>query len=110
MILSTGLLLVMASTPLAARAEPKAEFANHCAQGLAMGKMVETNCAINWVEPSSEEKYCFSSESMKAEWAKNPTENEKKARSAFATLGKNHGESGHSKTDHGHDEDEHESH
>ena len=81
---------VLLASPMAF-AETKAgthgEFGNHCAMGLTMGKQVTTDCSINWTDSKTHKTYCFSSEAMKNEWAKNTEANEKKASEQFAKLG-----------------------
>lgn len=74
------------------------EFGNHCAMGLAMGKRVHTDCKINWKDTATNKTYCFSSEAMKAEWAKNTTENITKATQGYANATANH--AGHAMMEH----------
>ncbi|WP_141700599.1 hypothetical protein [Methyloceanibacter superfactus] len=58
------------------------EFNNMCAEGLAMHKKIETDCAINGeVEGKT---YCFGSEQAKADFMKNPKVNLKKAQTFYS--------------------------
>ena len=59
------------------------EYGNHCAMGLTMGKEVKTDCKINWQDTATHKTYCFSSEEMKADWAKDTKANIAKADEAF---------------------------
>jgi len=70
--------LGLATTALAATGE----FNNMCAEGLAMHKKIETDCAINaQVEGKT---YCFGSEEAKTEFMKNPQANLKKANKYYS--------------------------
>ncbi len=64
------------------------EYAGHCAQGLTMGKQVQTDCKISWQDTATHKNYCFSSEAMKADWAKDTKANIAKADAAFAKVAK----------------------
>jgi|1048.fasta_scaffold116542_2 hypothetical protein len=59
------------------------EFNGHCALGMTMGKMVPTDCSINWVDSSTSKKYCFSTEQAKSNWAKDTKSNIEKADSEY---------------------------
>ena len=37
------------------------EFANHDPVGLAAGARIAADCSINWIDPDSGRRYCFSS-------------------------------------------------
>ena len=37
------------------------EFANNDPLGLAAGKKIKADCSLNWVDPDSGKRYCFSS-------------------------------------------------
>jgi len=58
------------------------EFDNSDAMGLASGKMVKTDCSVNWKAPD-DNVYCFSTEEAKATFLKNPDENIQKAKEFF---------------------------
>jgi YHS domain-containing protein len=62
------------------------EFDNMCAQGLATGQQIKTDCSINGqVEGRT---YCFGSAEAKAEFMKNPTANLAKAQATYQSLKK----------------------
>jgi YHS domain-containing protein len=61
---------------------PKGEFDDSCAMGLASGKVVKTDCSVNWTAPDGK-VYCFSTEASKEAFLKNPTENVQKAKEFF---------------------------
>jgi hypothetical protein len=86
LIVSLALVLLAAPAAFAGETPKTGEFGNHCAMGLTMGKQVQTDCKINWTDPTSNKTFCFSSEEMKSEWAKNTAANTKKATEQFATL------------------------
>jgi len=75
-----------AMTPAPTAAPPKGEFDNSCTFGLATGQVVKTDCSINWTAPDGK-VYCFSRESSKEAFLKNPTENIQKAREFFVAKG-----------------------
>ena len=51
----------------------KAEFGGQCAEGLAEGRHVVTDCAVNWKDKDGK-TYCFSSDAAKATFLKSPAE------------------------------------
>jgi hypothetical protein len=53
------------------------EFNNHCVQGLALGKVVPTDCSINMT--FGDKTFCFSSEQAKADFMKDTEGNLVKA-------------------------------
>jgi YHS domain-containing protein len=59
------------------------QFGGQCAEGLAQGRHVMTNCAITWTD-SSGKVYCFSSESAKQSFLTDPTGNLQKAHDFIA--------------------------
>ena len=65
--------------PVPAMTPVRGEFDNFCAEGLASGQLVKTDCSINWTAPDGK-VYCFASETSKEAFLKNPTENIQKAR------------------------------
>ena len=75
-----------AMTPAPTASPPKGEFDNSCTYGLATGQVVKTDCSINWTAPDGK-VYCFSRESSKEAFLKNPTENIQKAREFFVAKG-----------------------
>ena len=50
------------------------EFDDSCAMGLASGQKVKTDCSVNWTNADGK-VYCFSSESSKEAFLKNPDGN-----------------------------------
>jgi len=56
----------------------KGEFDDQCAMGLASGQNVKTDCSVNWTDADGH-VYCFSSESSKEAFLKDPAGNLKKA-------------------------------
>lgn len=71
-----------------AAAPANAEFAGWCAQNLVNGKQVATDCSINWTDEKTHKLYCFASNGLKTEWAKNTEENVKKALEHYTNLSK----------------------
>ena len=51
----------------------KAEFGGQCAEGLAEGKHVMTDCSVNWKDKDGK-TYCFSNDAAKTAFLKNPAE------------------------------------
>ena len=64
----------------------KGEFGDHCAFGLSMGKVVQTDCAIS--EAVAGKTYCFSSADAKAAFMKEPEAALGKAEANYAKLTK----------------------
>jgi hypothetical protein len=62
-----------------AAAPEKSELGNSCALGLSEGKVVDTDCSVNWTGPDGK-LYCFSSDNSKNIFLKNAEANLKKAR------------------------------
>jgi YHS domain-containing protein len=71
------------SSPSASPSSPAAQFGGQCAEGLAQGRHVVTNCAINWTDKDGK-VYCFSNESSRKAFLENPSENLQKARDFVA--------------------------
>jgi YHS domain-containing protein len=70
--------LGLATTAIAATGE----FNNLCAQGLATGQKIETDCSVNaQIEGKT---YCFGSEAAKAEFMKDPKANLAKAEKSYS--------------------------
>ena len=68
-----------AMSPVPGTASPvKGEFDNSCAEGLAEGQTVKTDCSVNWTAPDGK-VYCFSTEESKTAFLKNADENIQKA-------------------------------
>lgn len=64
----------------------KGEYGGTCAEGLAMGKEMKTDCKISWIDAASKKTYCFSSEGMKTAWAKDTKTNVMKADAEYAKM------------------------
>jgi YHS domain-containing protein len=60
----------------------KGEYNNECAWGLANGKHVETNCAVNMTREDGK-TYCFSSDKAMANFMKEPSRNMSKAKDTY---------------------------
>ena len=65
-----------------AAAPPQTEFDGQCAEGLAEGQHVMTNCKTTWIDKDGK-TYCFSNEGAKKTFLQNPGENLQRAQ-AFA--------------------------
>ena len=63
--------------------QDKAQFGGQCAEGLAEGKHILTNCALTWTDKDGK-SYCFSNEASKKSFLANPSANVQKARDFFA--------------------------
>ena len=72
--------LVLAASAFAA----KGEFDNMCAQGLATGQAVKTDCTING--DIGGQTYCFGNEDAKAEFMKDPEGNVAKAKANYSKM------------------------
>ena len=59
------------------------QFGGQCAEGLAQGRHVVTNCAVTWTDKDGK-VYCFSSESARKAFLENPGQNLQKARDFLA--------------------------
>ena len=57
------------------------EFDNLCAQGLATGQQIKTDCSVN--AQIGGKTYCFGNEAARAEFMKDPEGNLAKAESAY---------------------------
>ena len=62
---------------------PQVQFGGQCAEGLAEGRHVETNCTVSWTDKDGK-VYCFSSEAAKKAFLANPQANLEKARDFMA--------------------------
>lgn len=79
-----GTMLVCAASASAQGPPPAAvEFGGQCAEGLAEGRHVMTNCALTSVGKDGK-TYCFSSESARKSFLGNPAANLQKARDFIA--------------------------
>ncbi|MGA7458407.1 MAG: hypothetical protein WBW51_13960, partial [Methyloceanibacter sp.] len=62
----------------------KGEFDDQCAMGLASGQTVNTDCSVNWTDTDGH-VYCFSSDSSKEAFLKDPAGNIRKAKDFLAS-------------------------
>jgi len=60
------------------------EFDDQCAMGLASGQTVKTDCSVNWTDEDGH-VYCFSSDTSKEAFLKDPAGNLKKAQDFVAS-------------------------
>ncbi len=60
------------------------EFDDQCAMGLASGQSVKTDCSVNWTDENGH-VYCFSSDTSKEAFLKDPAGNIKKAQDFLAS-------------------------
>jgi len=75
----TGAALAAESAPLPAGVQ----FGGQCAEGLAEGRHVMTDCSITWSDPDGK-VYCFKSDAAKKSFLENPSENLQKAHDFIA--------------------------
>jgi YHS domain-containing protein len=59
------------------------QFGGQCAEGLASGRHVMTNCAVTWTDKDGK-VYCFSSDGARKAFLENPSANLQKARDFIA--------------------------
>ena len=76
-------LMLIARTDLVSADEPAAtqsdvQFGGQCAEGLAEGQHVMTNCSTKWTDKDGK-TYCFSNDAAKKTFLENPTANLQKA-------------------------------
>jgi YHS domain-containing protein len=76
-VLAGALALGLATAAFAATGE----FDNLCAQGLATGQKIQTDCSVS--ESIGGKTYCFGNEAARAEFMKDPQGNVAKAQSAY---------------------------
>lgn len=67
-----------------AQTQGQREFGNYCAQGLAEGKRIRTDCSVSWTAPDGR-VYCFRSPDSRAVFLENPPINLEKARDFLAS-------------------------
>jgi YHS domain-containing protein len=84
-IAAPGAVLAADTPPSAASSAPApaVQFGGQCAEGLAQGRHVVTNCAITWTDKDGK-VYCFSNESARKAFLENPGQNLQKARDFVA--------------------------
>ena len=81
MVLAGAAYGAFAADAAAPPAEP--EFGGQCAEALAEGRHVVTNCTVRWTDPDGK-VYCFSSEAAKTLFTKNPDQNLERAHEFIA--------------------------
>jgi len=67
----------------AAAAATTGEFDNMCAEGLALGKNIATDCSVNAVIDGK--TYCFGNEAAKTLFMKDPQDNLAKAQAYYSS-------------------------
>jgi YHS domain-containing protein len=77
--MAAALLLGLATTAMAATGE----FDNMCAEGLALGKDVKTDCTVS--ETIDGKTYCFGNETAKTLFMKDPQGNLAKAQTYYSS-------------------------
>lgn len=84
LLLGTGENALAADAAMSSVVSPSsAEFDGQCAEGLAEGRHVMTNCSVHWTANDGKD-YCFSSESAKTSFLKSPDQNLERARDFMA--------------------------
>lgn len=76
-VLAGAFALGLATAAMAATGE----FDNLCAQGLATGQQIKTDCSVS--EKIGGKTYCFGNEAARAEFMKDPEGNVAKAEQAY---------------------------
>jgi YHS domain-containing protein len=76
--------VTLATTSPLSAADVKGEFNDQCTMGLASGQVVKTDCSVNWTDEDGH-IYCFSSESSKEAFLKDPAGNIQKAKEFLAS-------------------------
>ena len=79
----TSPVAVSAPAPPAAASPSQVQFGGQCAEALAEGQHVQTNCAVTWTDKDGK-SYCFATEAAKKTFLENPTANLQKARDFIA--------------------------
>ncbi len=81
-MVSLAALTVIGFGSIAHAAVANAQYGGQCAEAMAEGKHVSTDCSVNWTAKDGKE-YCFGNAAAKAKFLKNPRAQIKKA-DAFA--------------------------
>jgi YHS domain-containing protein len=81
-VMGLAALVAVAFGAIANAATTNAQYNGQCAEGMAEGQHVVTDCSVNWTAKDGKE-YCFGNEAAKAKFLKNPRGQIKKA-DAFA--------------------------
>jgi YHS domain-containing protein len=77
------LLIGALSAAGAATDTPPVQFGGQCAEGLAEGKHVMTDCSVTWTDKDGK-VYCYSSEAAKKSFLENPTDSLQRAHAFIA--------------------------
>jgi YHS domain-containing protein len=77
------LLMGAVSAAVGATETPPAQFGGQCAEGLAEGKHVMTDCSVTWTDKDGK-VYCYSSEAAKKSFLENPTDSLQRAHAFIA--------------------------
>jgi YHS domain-containing protein len=77
------LLMGAVGAAIAATETPPAQFGGQCAEGLAEGKHVMTDCSVTWTDKDGK-VYCYSSEAAKKSFLENPTDSLQRAHAFIA--------------------------
>jgi YHS domain-containing protein len=80
---SLSVLLAFASLAATSPSDPQVQFGGQCAEGLAQGRHVMTNCALTWTDKDGK-VYCFSSDSAQKAFMESPAQNLQKAHDFIA--------------------------
>jgi len=77
------LLIGAVSAAIAATETPAVQFGGQCAEGLAEGKHVMTDCTVTWTDKDGK-VYCYSSEAAKKSFLENPADGLQRAHEFIA--------------------------
>jgi YHS domain-containing protein len=77
------LLMGAVSAAIAATETSPAQFGGQCAEGLAEGRHVMTDCSVTWTDKDGK-VYCYSSEAAKKSFLENPTDSLQRAHAFIA--------------------------
>ena len=78
-LVSLSAALMIAFGSLASAAQKHGQFGGQCAEGLAEGQHIATDCSVNWTAKDGK-MYCFGNEAAKTKFLKNPQAQLAKAR------------------------------
>jgi YHS domain-containing protein len=85
-LLSTCASIVLLGSAGLAAAETQGEFNNYCAEGLALGQKVKTDCTVN--THYNGKTYCFGNEKARSIFLKNPDESLERAQAYYSKMEK----------------------
>jgi YHS domain-containing protein len=84
--LCAAALSVLSAAALAAASPAQSEFGGQCAEALAQGRHVMTDCSTSWTDKDGK-TYCFSGDDAKKSFLEKPAENLQSARAFMAANG-----------------------